>query len=72
MAAHAKNHDYHILPLSPWPFIGSLSAFIMAVGAVFWMKKMPFAGMQMGSYLFYAGLLGVLVTSVVDVKGRTR
>ncbi len=41
--AHAKNHDYHILPLSPWPFIGSVSAFFMAVGAVMWMKKMTSA-----------------------------
>lgn len=60
--AHAKNHDYHILPLSPWPFVGSLSAFIMAVGAVMWMKKMPVLGLAMGSYVFFAGLLGVLYT----------
>ncbi|MCA0407107.1 MAG: cytochrome c oxidase subunit 3 [Proteobacteria bacterium] len=60
--AHAKNHDYHILPLSPWPFVGSLSAFIMAVGAVMWMKKMPLLGLPMGSYIFFAGFLGVLYT----------
>ncbi|MBJ3777673.1 cytochrome c oxidase subunit 3 [Acuticoccus mangrovi] len=35
MAAATKpNHDYHILPPSPWPFTGSLGAFIMAIGAV--------------------------------------
>ena len=60
--AHAKNHDYHILPLSPWPFIGSLSAFVMAVGAVMWMKKMTMGGLPVGSALFYAGLIGVLYT----------
>jgi cytochrome c oxidase subunit 3 len=60
--AHAKNHDYHILPLSPWPFVGSLSAFIMAVGAVMWMKKMTLGGLPMGSAFFFAGLLGVLYT----------
>ncbi|MBN8532932.1 MAG: cytochrome c oxidase subunit 3 [Rhizobiales bacterium] len=60
--AHAKNHDYHILPLSPWPFIGSVSAFIMAVGAVMWMKKMTLGGMTLGSYFFFAGFLGVLYT----------
>jgi cytochrome c oxidase subunit 3 len=60
--AHAKNHDYHILPLSPWPFVGSLSAFIMAVGAVMWMKKMLLGGLPMGSYIFFAGFLGVLYT----------
>jgi cytochrome c oxidase subunit III len=60
--AHAKNHDYHILPLSPWPFIGSLSAFVMAVGAVMWMKKMTLGGLPMGGALFYAGFGGVLYT----------
>ena len=35
--AHAKNHDYHLVDPSPWPFVGSVSAFILAVGAVFWM-----------------------------------
>jgi cytochrome c oxidase subunit III len=60
--AHAKNHDYHILPLSPWPFIGSLSAFIMAVGAVFSMHKIAVGGQQFGLYIFGAGLLGVLYT----------
>ena len=32
--AHAKNHDYHIVDPSPWPFVGSVSAFIMAIGAI--------------------------------------
>jgi cytochrome c oxidase subunit III len=35
--AHAKNHDYHILPPSVWPFVGSVGAFIMLFGAVIWM-----------------------------------
>jgi cytochrome c oxidase subunit III len=35
--AHAKNHDYHLVNPSPWPFVGAMSAFIMAVGAVVWM-----------------------------------
>ncbi|MEM1388064.1 MAG: cytochrome c oxidase subunit 3 [Pseudomonadota bacterium] len=32
--AHAKNHDYHILNPSIWPFIASVSAFVMLYGAV--------------------------------------
>ncbi|WP_186386969.1 cytochrome c oxidase subunit 3 [Stappia sp. TSB10P1A] len=32
--AHAKNHDYHIVDPSPWPFLGGIGAFIMALGAV--------------------------------------
>jgi len=32
--AHAKHHDYHLVDPSPWPAVGSVSAFIMAVGAI--------------------------------------
>ncbi len=36
--AHSKNHDYHLVDPSPWPFTGSLGAFVMALGAVGLMK----------------------------------
>ena len=32
--AHAKNHDYHIVDPSPWPLIGGIGAFLMAIGGV--------------------------------------
>jgi cytochrome c oxidase subunit 3 len=32
--AHEKNHDYHIIDPSPWPFFGALSAFVMLIGLV--------------------------------------
>ncbi len=32
--AHEKNHDYHILNPSIWPFLGGVGAFIMLLGAV--------------------------------------
>ncbi|SDT91945.1 cytochrome c oxidase subunit 3 [Stappia sp. ES.058] len=32
--AHAKNHDYHLVDPSPWPFLGGVGAFIMALGAI--------------------------------------
>ena len=35
--AHAKNHDYHILPPSIWPFMGAVSAFLMLFGTVLWL-----------------------------------
>jgi cytochrome c oxidase subunit III len=55
MAAHTKNHDYHLVDLSPWPFVGSVAAFVMAVGAVFWMHGSP-------PWVFFIGLAGVLYT----------
>jgi cytochrome c oxidase subunit 3 len=36
---HAKpQHDYHIIDPSPWPFIGSIGALIMAVGGIAYMQ----------------------------------
>ena len=32
--AHAKHHDYHLVDPSPWPIVGSLSAFILAIGLI--------------------------------------
>jgi len=53
--AHAKNHDYHILPPSIWPLVGAVSAFVMLFGSVLWMK-------DSGPYMFLIGLAGVLYT----------
>ena len=39
--AHAKvHHDYHLVDPSPWPAIGAVSAFVLAVGAITWMHHM--------------------------------
>jgi cytochrome c oxidase subunit 3 len=57
-----KTHDYHLVDPSPWPLIGSISAFTMAVGAVMLMKSMTVGGMALGPLVFGAGLLGVLYT----------
>ena len=53
--AHSKpNHDYHLVEPSPWPLVGSISAFITACGAIMWMKGLPFLGLKMGAYVFGA------------------
>src|SRR5262245_15113362 len=62
---HAKpNHDYHLVDPSPWPLVASISAFIMAVGGIMWMKGLPVGGLKIGSYVFGVGLLGVLYVMV--------
>ena len=33
--AHAKHHDYHLVDPSPWPAIGSVGAFIAAIGFIY-------------------------------------
>jgi cytochrome c oxidase subunit 3 len=65
--AHGKvKHDYHLVDPSPWPVVGSLGAFTMLIGAVFWMNKsytgffgLPVAGQP---WIFVAGIVLVLYT----------
>ena len=54
--AHAKNHDYHLVDPSPWPFFGSVAAFIMAVGAVVFMHN------HASPWALILGFIGVLYT----------
>ena len=60
--AHAKKHDYHLVDPSPWPFIGSVSALILAVGFITFIRDMPIAGLQIGGLVFGLGVIGVLYT----------
>ncbi|MEN3930359.1 cytochrome c oxidase subunit 3 [Microvirga sp. W0021] len=59
---HNKQHDFHLVDASPWPLLGSLSAFVMAAGAVCWMKSLEPFGPHSGTYIFGAGVIGVLFT----------
>jgi len=56
--AQAKHHDYHLVDPSPWPAVGSLFAFITAVGAVSWMHHLYAAA----PIVFGVGMIGVLYT----------
>jgi cytochrome c oxidase subunit 3 len=55
MAGIAKNHDYHMVEPSPWPFVGSVAVLIMAMGGIFWMHHWT-------PWVFFIGLIGVLYT----------
>ena len=62
MAHGAVKHDYHILPPSPWPFVGSASAVAMAIGLIIWIKGGVF-GLEKGNPAIFAlGVAGVLYT----------
>ena len=58
MSAHANNHDYHLVNPSPWPALASLGAFIMAIGAIMWMRDVT-------PWVFFIGLAAVLYTAFV-------
>ena len=53
--AGAKNHEYHILPPSPWPMLGSLAALVLAAGGIMWMHEAAHGG-----WVALAGLAAVL------------
>ena len=38
--APAKGHDYHLVDPSPWPIIGAVGAFVLAVGVIMWLHEM--------------------------------
>jgi len=51
--AHEKNHDYHILNPSIWPFAGALSGFVMLFGAALYFH-------DKGPWMMLIGMAGVL------------
>jgi cytochrome c oxidase subunit 3 len=62
MAHGAVKHDYHILPPSPWPLVGSIAATVMAIGLIGWIKGGVF-WIEKGNWtIFAAGFAGVLYT----------
>ena len=58
MAGATKHHDYHLVNPSPWPLIGSVSAFITAVGAITWMHN----SFALAPLVFGVGFIGILYT----------
>jgi cytochrome c oxidase subunit 3 len=65
IASHQVYHDYHLVDPSPWPVIGSVGAFTMLIGAVFWMHETyNFFGLGLGGspVVLIVGLALVLYT----------
>jgi len=62
--AMKTNHEYHLVDPSPWPLLGGIFAFFMAVGAIMWMKNLALFNAHLGPWLFGFGMLGVLYVMV--------
>lgn len=58
---HAPNHDYHLVDPSPWPALGALSGFVLAMGAVLYMHP-DLIGVDIGVLKFVPGVILVLAT----------
>lgn len=56
--AHANSHPYHLVNPSPWPILGSIAAFALALGAIGYMHGASF-------WWMVPGLIGVLYTMLV-------
>src|SRR5438477_8542269 len=56
--AHCKHHDYLRVDPRPWPIVGSVAAFLLAVGLISWMHHLYSAA----PLVFAAGAIGVLYT----------
>jgi cytochrome c oxidase subunit III len=41
MASDAQNHEYHLVEPSPWPAVGSIGAFVLALGFIAYMHGWP-------------------------------
>ncbi len=55
MSSDKKNHPYHIVTPSPWPFVGSIGALVSMIGLVLFMHNY-------GLYVMIMGLLIVIAT----------
>src|SRR5205823_2255870 len=56
--AKDAEHDYHLVDPSPWPIIGAVSVFLLALGLITWMHH-SFRGAPV---LFAIGAIGTLYT----------
>lgn len=63
--ATAKNHDYHILPASIWPFIASVAVFVTLFGGVAWMTgEVSVVGVPItGPWMFLIGFVALCYAS---------
>ena len=60
-----QKHPFHLVEPSPWPALGSMAAFVLAVGGVLFMH-----GHELGTALLGAGFMLVLATMFVKLNIR--
>jgi len=58
MASTERTHPYHLVNPSKWPFVGSVAAFGMAVGGIWYMHGGPIYGFLVGLVLMLYTMYG--------------
>jgi cytochrome c oxidase subunit 3 len=64
---HVKQHQYHLVTPSPWPIVGALAIFVLALGAILYMRYSR-------PWLMVVGVLAVLYVMFMwwrDVVGES-
>ncbi len=59
---HAVNHDYHLVNPSPWPAVGALGGFVMAMGGVIFMHPDLIGADSVSWAIILPGLALILLT----------
>ena len=76
--SHEVKHDYHLVDPSPWPAIGAIAAFIMAIGGIGLMRylkdeEVMLVGFNISKpWIFVLGLILVLYTMFMWWRDVTR
>src|SRR5690554_4091296 len=60
--AHAKSHPYHLVPASPWPLVGSVGGFVLALGFIQFMHGGTIGRFEPGLWWILPGVAIVLAT----------
>ena len=68
MASDEVKHDYHLVQPSAWPIVGSVAAFLAAVGAIAYFQTLkgapPLFGAFSGPWLLIGGLVLLTITFI--------
>jgi cytochrome c oxidase subunit 3 len=69
MATDEVKHDYHLVEPSAWPIVGSVGAFVTAIGAITFFQTVlkgapPLFGLFSGPYLLILGALILIYTFI--------
>jgi cytochrome c oxidase subunit 3 len=55
---NSRHHSYHLVDPSPWPAVGAVSAFVLALGLILWMHH----SITIAPLIFALGVLGTAYT----------
>ena len=64
-----KKHPYHMVEPSPWPIVGTIGAFVAAVGGIWYMQEGPLYGFLAGIAIILYCMYGWWRDVVKEAQG---